>query len=280
VEGLVKAATAAVSLVAAYSLWPVIPNALAIPGLDGLRDAKEQVDKAVAEREALISGLTAANRDLNDFAHSVAHDLRGPLRSINGFSQLLTDEYGEQLDSCGHEMLDRVRLASLHMSRLIDDLLFLARIRQVPLAKSSADLSEMERSIHAELREETPNRSVETVVADGLVAKCDRELMRIALKHLLENAWKFTSKNEDARIEFGGEIKDKETTIRVRDNGVGFDMAYADKLFLPFQRLHRPDEFAGNGIGLAIVWRIIQRHGCHIDTESSPAKGTLFTISL
>ncbi len=212
-QGLVKAATAIVSLIAAYALWPVIPRALAIPGLSGLRDANQEVGRAIVERDALLSGLTAANRDLEDFANTVAHDLRSPLRSINGFSQILADEYGGQLDSRGHEMLDRVRLASLHMSRLIDDLLFLSQIRHVQIRKTDVNLSQLATSILGEFADREPGRVVKTVIEDGVVAECDRELTQIALKQLLENAWKFTAKRDDSQIEFGSPDAGRETPL-------------------------------------------------------------------
>jgi len=278
IQGLVKAATAGVSLLAAYSLWPALPNALAIPAFDDLRQDNQKVGQAIFERDELISGLSAANRDLEDFAYTVAHDLRSPLRSINGHSQMLIDDYAGQLDENGREMLQRVRSSTLNMSRLIDDLLFLSQIRQMPLKKSDIDLSEMARSLIAELRREEPDREVSVSVQDGAVAQCDPELMRIALTHLLQNAWKFTSEKAGAIIAITWEKDADRIRLHIRDNGAGFDMSYVNKLFLPFQRLHAVEEFGGNGIGLAIVSRIIARHGGTVTADAQVGKGAEFTM--
>lgn len=279
-HGLIKATTAIVSLIAAYSLWPILPRIFNIPALSGLRQANQEMAQAIADHDVLVTNFTAARKDLEDFANTVAHDLRSPLRAINGFSQILTDDYSSRLDPKACEMLDRMREATLNMSRLIDELLYLSQLRQVPLKKAEVDLSEMARQVIAELRKEEPQRQVEVSIMDGIVATCDRDLTGIAIRHLLQNAWKFTSKQASARIEFGEKSEGGKRVLYVRDNGIGFDMAYSEKLFQPFQRLHTAGEYAGSGIGLAIVTRVIQRHGGEIAAEAELGKGTSFTFSL
>lgn len=279
-QGLVKAATAIVSLIAAYSLWPILPRILNIPALGGLRQANQEMAQAIVEHEVLLTDFTATRKDLEDFANTVAHDLRSPLRAINGFSQILSDDYSNHLDARGCEMLDRMREATLNMSRLIDELLYLSQLRQVPLRKADVDLSAMARKLIAELRKREPQRQVEVSIMEGITVSCDRDLTEIAIRHLLQNAWKFTSKQTNARIQFGEKTEGGKRVLYVRDNGIGFDMAYAEKLFQPFQRLHTAGEYAGSGIGLAIVTRIIQRHGGEIAAEAELGKGTSFTFSL
>jgi signal transduction histidine kinase len=283
-QGLVKAATALISLVSAYTLWPIIPQALAIPGLSRLREANRNMRRAVETQQALITArtadLAAANRELESFTYAAAHDLRTPLRSINGFSSALAEEYGDQLGQAGREMVERIQQASVKMSGLMDDLVTMSRLGRKPLQLTNANLSEKARSIAAELRREAPERSAEFVIADELIVQCDSELMRFALTHLLKNAWKFTSTKAHAVIEFGCQQHGGRSWFYVRDNGVGFDMAYASKLFEPFERMHSPAEFSGNGIGLAIVARIIQRHGGEIKAEASPGQGATITFSL
>jgi light-regulated signal transduction histidine kinase (bacteriophytochrome) len=229
---------------------------------------------------ARTAELIEVNRDLESFTYAAAHDLRTPLRSINGFSTALAEEFGAQLGGHGREMVERIHQASVKMSGLIDDLLHLSRLARRPLQLSQVDLSGKVKSIARELREEEPERSVEFKVADGLIVTCDRELMRIALTHLLRNAWKFTSLKAHAVIEFSYGREDGKSWFTIRDNGVGFDMAYAHRLFEPFERLHGPAEFSGNGIGLAIVARIIHRHGGEIRAEASPGQGAAITFCL
>jgi signal transduction histidine kinase len=279
-QGLVKAATAIASLIAAYSLWPILPEMLGIRALSGLRETNQGMARAIADHDLLVTDFKAARKDLEDFANTVAHDLRSPLRAINGYSQILNDDYANRLDARGCEMLDRMREATLSMSRLTDELLYISQLRQVPLNKSDVNLSEMAHKLIAQLRKDEPLRQVEVSIMDGVIATCDPDLTRIAIRHLLDNAWKFTSKQTGARIEFGEKISDRKRVFYVRDNGVGFDMAYAEKLFQPFQRLHIAGEYDGSGVGLAIVTRVIQRHGGHIEAEAEPGEGTSFTFSL
>ncbi|NJM33435.1 MAG: hypothetical protein HC850_00660 [Rhodomicrobium sp.] len=177
-------------------------------------------------------------------------------------------------------MLNRIRLASVRMDALLDDLLVMSKMARVPLQIQQVDLSAMAEAIFDELKREMPGRSIELVIKDQVTVSCDPALMRVAITHLLKNAWKFTSPLDHAKIEFGLGLHEGKRVIRLSDNGVGFDMAYAGKLFLPFQRLHAPTEFPGNGIGLAIVARIVQRHGGSIAAESSLGKGAsvMFTL--
>jgi signal transduction histidine kinase len=277
--GLIKAATAVLSLIAAYLLWPAIPRALAIPGLGGLRSANQQVGRAIVERQELMSGLSAANRDLDDFINAVAHDLRTPLRCINGFSQMLISDYDGRIDAQGRDMLERMRKATLTMGGLIDGMLMLSRLRQAPLEKTDVNLSALARQIEEELRLEPPGYAPQVTIQDGLRAECDPDLIRIALRHLMHNAFKFSSKAAGPRVEISGERREGKTFLHVTDNGAGFDMAYAGKIFMPFQRLN-PAEFPGHGTGLAAASRIIDRHGGRIDVTSRPGEGTSFTITL
>jgi signal transduction histidine kinase len=224
--------------------------------------------------------LEQANNELEAFSYSVSHDLRAPLRAIDGFSKTLLDEYGKKLDekACGY--LSRVRAGTQRMAALIDDLLNLSRINRAPLRKDSISLTEMARSVTAELQEKEPSRKVLIEIADGLAARGDARLVTVVLVNLLGNAWKFTARQQEAQIAVGQEKKENETVFSVRDNGAGFDMAYADKLFAPFQRLHSDSEFEGTGIGLATVQRIISRHGGRIWAESEVGKGTSFFFTL
>jgi signal transduction histidine kinase len=283
-QGLMKAATAGVSLASAYALWPTIPKALAIPGLSSLRKANEEMAEAVSEREALVvsrtAELTAAYRELEAFAYSVAHDLRTPLRSINGFSDTLAEEQGDRLDAAGKQTLGRIQQATLRMGRLIDDLLNMSRLTRAPIQMSEVNISEVAETIIGDLRRDDPDRTVKADIAQNIVVKCDANLMRIALTHLLSNAWKFTAKRADAHIELDCARRQGKNLFGIRDNGVGFDMAYAGKLFVPFHRLHSEAEFPGNGIGLAIAARIIRRHGGDISAEASLGKGTTVTFSI
>lgn len=217
--------------------------------------------------------LDAANKELEAFAYSVSHDLRTPLRSIDGFSQALLEDYAPLLDEQGRDYLQRVRSASQRMGQLIDDLLDLSRTARREFRRGPVDLSTLAHLTYEGLRRSDPDRQVEFVVAPGLVASGDIGLLRIVLDNLLGNAWKFTAKRPQARIEFGATVASGVTTYFVRDNGAGFDMAYADKLFTPFQRLHGMTEFPGTGIGLATVSRIVHRHGGRIWAEGAIDQG-------
>jgi light-regulated signal transduction histidine kinase (bacteriophytochrome) len=203
-----------------------------------------------------------------------------PLRAMDGFSKALLDEYGEVLDAQARHYLQRLRAGTQHMSELINDLLSLSRITRAPLQKTPINVTELARGVIADLHHRDPSRTVAISIAEGLSARGDARLVTIALENLLGNAWKFTAKQPEAQIACGQECKAGETIFYVRDNGAGFDMAYADKLFAPFQRLHREAEFAGTGIGLATVHRIIARHGGRIWAEAAVGEGATFFFTL
>ena len=205
---------------------------------------------------------------------------RAPLRALDGFSQILLDKYGDRLDDQGRSYLDRIRAADQRMGALIDALLELSRLSRGELIRERLDVSALARSVAAELAEAAPGRAVELAIADGLEAEADRDLVRALLANLLGNAWKFTAKHETARIEVGVTDAGDERAFYVRDDGAGFDMAYADKLFGAFQRLHSPGEFEGLGIGLATVQRIVRRHGGRVWAEGAVEKGATFSFTL
>jgi|GEM_PF-6249011 len=235
------------------------------------------LERAVRERTA---ELEAANRELESFAYSVSHDLRAPLRAIDGFSTTVVDEYGDTLDERGRHYLDRVRAAAQRMSRLIDDLLRLSRLSRVETNFEYVDLSGMAHQLVEELRSDEPDRDAEILIADGLVARGDPTLLAAALGNLLSNAWKFTSREDLARIELGASFDHGEPVFFVRDNGAGFDMAHADNLFGVFRRLHSDDEFPGTGVGLATVQRIVSRHGGRVWAEAAVGRGATFYFTL
>ncbi len=245
----------------------------------------QELEQRVLQRTAQ---LKVANQELEAFAYSVSHDLRAPLRSIDGFSQALLDDYGEQLDEEGQEFLQRVRGASQRMAQLIDDLLYLSRITRGEMIRQPVDLSSLADLVSKELQQNNPQRQVEMVVQPEVKADGDPRLFRVVLENLLSNAWKFTGRREQGRIEFGME-RNRSTTedappvelvYYVRDNGAGFDPAYSEKLFGVFQRLHRIDEFPGTGIGLATVQRIIHRHGGQVWADGEVEKGATFFFTL
>jgi len=256
-----------------------------------LRESKEGLEQRVAERtheleernQALrhnAAQLLAANTELDAFAYSVSHDLRAPLRSIDGFSQVLMEDYGAQLDEAGRDSLRRVRAATQRMGTLIDDLLKLARVTRAEMRTEVVDLGVMARDIAAELQRTTPERQVEFAIAQGLEARGDARLLRVALENLLGNSWKYTAKQPKPKIEFGSIEENGGRAFLVRDNGAGFDMQYADKLFGVFQRLHSVSEFEGTGVGLATVRRIIVRHGGRIWADRKVDGGATFFFTL
>jgi len=228
--------------------------------------------------------LEGTNRELEAFSYSVSHDLRAPLRTIDGFSQILQEDYEGGLDDEGMDYLGRVRAASRHMATLIDDLLDLSRVGRRPLRREPLDLSRLAAGIIEELKESQPGREVEFVTEEKIMAWGDVSLLKVALENLLGNAWKFTARQEQARIEFGADSNPGPGFLApvyyVRDNGAGFDQAYADKLFGAFQRLHGQDEFEGTGIGLATVARIVHRHGGRVWAEGSVGEGATFYFTL
>jgi PAS domain S-box-containing protein len=241
--------------------------------ISGRKQAERAMERAKEAAET-------ANRELEAFSYSVAHDLRAPLRGIDGFSQALFEDYGDVLDATGKGYIARVRQSALHMAELIDDLLTLARVTQGEVKHDRVDLSAIARTAGARVMDAHPGRSVELVVADGISAEGDARLLAIVFDNLLGNAWKFTGKRASARIEFGCAQQQGPPTYFVRDNGAGFDMAYSKKLFGVFQRLHGSGEFEGTGIGLATVERIIRRHGGRVWAQGEVDRGATFFFTL
>lgn len=242
-----------------------------------ISELNESLEQKVQERTA---ELNSVNRELESFSYSVSHDLRAPLRAMDGFSLALIEDYGVLLDSEGQNFLNRIRLASQKMAQLIDDLLKLSRVSRGEIFRSDIDLTKMVNMIADQLQEEQPRAEVELKIAKGVRVYADERLIRVALENLLGNAWKFTSKKSPARIVFGRKKLNGRSVLYLSDNGAGFDMAFADKLFGAFQRLHSTKEFEGTGIGLATVQRIINRHGGSIWAESKPEKGTTFYFTV
>jgi len=241
-------------------------------------------EDASKDLEGANRELEGANRELETFSYSVSHDLRAPLRTIDGFSQILQEDYEDALDEEGLDYLGRVRAASGHMATLIDNLLDLSRVGRRPLRRESVDLARLATEITEDLRAAQPERDVEFVAGVDIKAYGDVSLLKVALENLLGNAWKFTERKEEARIEFGADRRPRPGFLApvyfVRDNGAGFDQAYSDKLFGAFQRLHGQDEFEGTGIGLATVARIIHRHGGRVWAEGDVGEGATFYFTL
>jgi signal transduction histidine kinase len=242
-----------------------------------LRQLNATLEERVRERTLW---LEQANHELEAFSYSVSHDLRAPLRAISGFSNLLMEEHGATLDEEARGYIAKVQAASTRMASLIDGLLDLSRISRSPLRRTRVDLSAMANEIVAELRECDPARKVLVSIATGQFAEVDPRLTRVVLANLIGNAWKFSASRSPAVIEFGQALRDGLRMYYVRDNGAGFDMAQADKLFAPFQRLHGRSEFAGDGIGLALVQRVVHRHGGFVAAESEVDRGTTVWFSL
>lgn len=244
------------------------------------RRATESAALLAETRAALLVDIERKNRELAAFSYSVSHDLRAPLRSIDGFSQALAEDYGDRLDAQGLDYLGRVRAATQRMATLIDDLLHLARIERSEMIPVPLDLTRLAREILTDLARQEPARRVDVRVEDGMTAIGDPPLVRVALENLLGNAWKFTARTSSPVITMGRESAGGETVFCIRDNGAGFDMTCADQLFQPFRRLHTMEEFPGTGIGLATVQRIVERHGGHISAEGNPGSGAAFRFTL
>jgi signal transduction histidine kinase len=241
----------------------------------------EQAARELAEaRAALVADLEQKNHELETFSYTVSHDLRAPLRRIESFGRALAETQAERLDDEGRRYLARIRSCSQEMAQLIDDVLYLSRVARAELRRQEVDLSALAHAIVERLREGDGDRQVDVRIRPGLVAEGDGQLLRIALENLLENAWKFTSRQPEPRIELGVTHLPGEPAFFVRDNGAGFDMSYAERLFTPFQRLHLSTEFPGTGIGLATVQRIVYRHGGRIWAEGSVGQGATFHFTL
>jgi light-regulated signal transduction histidine kinase (bacteriophytochrome) len=245
---------------------------------DNILKLNTELEQRVVER---TTQLELANKELEAFSYSVSHDLRTPLRAIDGFSQALLEDYSDKLDSEGQSYLQRVRAASQRMAELIDDLLDLSRVSRAEMGQETVDLSLLAQQIINDLRKADGTRTVSFTAAENLKAMGDSHLLRVALENLLGNAWKFTQKQANAEIEFGATVReDGQTAYYIRDNGAGFDMHYASKLFGAFQRLHAANDFPGTGIGLATVQRIIHRHGGTIWAEGAVDQGATFYFTL
>ena len=246
-----------------------------------IRILNEELEQRVLQRTAQ---LEAANKELEAFSYSVSHDLSAPLRSIDGFSQILLEDYSGQLDAAGKDYLQRVRAATQRMAQLINDMLNLSRVTRAQMRHEIVDLSDLARIVAAELQQTVPERQVDFVIAENIIANGDTRLLQVVLENLLGNAWKFTGKRSSARIEFGvlypNGHSDGKPIYFVCDDGAGFDMTFADKLFGVFQRLHDTSEFDGTGVGLASVQRIINRHGGRIWAEGRVEHGATFYFTL
>jgi len=236
-----------------------------------------ELEQRVIERTAKLERI---NQELESFSYSVSHDLRAPLRSIDGFSQILIEDYGDKLDAEGNDYLRRVRHATQRMGAVIDDLLRLARITRTSMHRANVDLSSLATEVAAELRQRMNAPAATLTIQPGMIANGDPALLRIALENLLNNAFKYSGKLTAPNIEFSNTTRNGHTVFFVRDNGAGFDMAYVDKLFGTFQRLHHEDEFPGTGIGLATVKRVVVRHGGEIWAESTVGKGATFYFTV
>lgn len=245
-----------------------------------VREAKPSEEALRSQVAGQLAQLEAAHRELEAFSYSVSHDLRAPLRHIDGFSRALLEDYGSVIDRQGQEYLTRICQAAEKMAQLIDAVQQLSRVGRCEMSRQDVDLSVKAQVIALELRHNEPERRVEFDIPEGIKAEADPKLARQLLEILIGNAWKFSSKTDLARIRFGVIEQEGQNVYFVGDNGAGFDMAYADKLFTVFHRLHRADEFEGSGVGLAIAQRIVARHGGRIWAESAPGAGATFYFTL
>ncbi|HWM66332.1 MAG TPA: ATP-binding protein [Steroidobacteraceae bacterium] len=256
-------------------------TSVAIESVELVSNLEQRMTERTSELHRRSAELEVLNRELEAFSYSVAHDLRSPLISIDGFSQVLLESHGEKLDDTGRSHLERITSSARRMHRLINDLLELSKVVRAPMHHTTVDLSRIANDIVRGLRESAPDRSASVVVADNVMVEGDSSLLRIALEHLFSNAWKFTSKTTGARIEFGSRIdRSGRRAYFLRDNGAGFDPRHASNLFSPFRRLHPESQFPGSGIGLATVQRIVHRHSGEIWAEAAVDRGACFYFTL
>ncbi|EME71042.1 multi-sensor signal transduction histidine kinase [Paramagnetospirillum caucaseum] len=287
IQAMVKAITALVSLLTAIALWPLIPHALSLPSAAQLATANTALGLEIVERRAAEASLRetelelrAANAELDSFAYAVSHDLRAPLRAMIGFSTALDEDHHETLDKEAQHYLAQIIRGGKHMGDLIDGLLHLSRATRGELQRTNVDVSALAASVRDMIKAAGTYPTATWNIEPGLTIWGDARLIELVMQNLLENAAKYSAKAADPTIRVYGQRDEDATTICVSDNGAGFDMAHADKLFAPFQRLHRQDEFPGIGIGLSTVGRIIQRHGGTISAEASIGTGATFMFSL
>ncbi|MGO8916829.1 MAG: sensor histidine kinase [Stellaceae bacterium] len=273
VQGMIKAFTAVASVATAVVLWPLVPKALALPSLETLNRLNEELSVQVRERDSAVEGLEA-------FSYSVSHDLRTPLRAIDGFSRILLDDYVDKLDDEGKRLLNVVRDNTNRMGQLIDDILKFSRIGRVGMTFSEIDMEKLAREVFEELQPSVAGGKLQLEICHLPRAKGNSALMRQVFVNLLSNAIKFSRSKETAMIKVGGSIEGDEAVYYVKDNGVGFDMQYAGKLFGVFQRLVEREEYSGSGIGLAIVKRIITHHGGRVWAEGKVKEGATFYFTI
>jgi signal transduction histidine kinase len=240
----------------------------------------DETTRLNVELKEHVAQLEASNGEIEAFNYSVSHDLRTPLRGMDGLSKIVLEDYYESLDDKGRDYLRRIRASCQRMGLLIDGLLNLSRLSRSEIVREQVNLSALANEIAVALKNAQPERAVEFVIADGLIDEGDRNMLHVVLQNLLDNSWKFTEKHASARIEFGVTMNDGKPAYFVRDNGAGFDMAFADKLFRPFHRLHSEREFGGTGIGLATIHRVINRHGGRVWAEGETEKGATFYFTL
>lgn len=243
-------------------------------------EARLQAEETSRELRITADQLAAANRDLESFSYSVSHDLRNPLSLINGFTNFLIEEYSDRLDEQGRDYLRRIDDGVNKMQSLINDMLSLSRIGRLEMKRADVDLSATVCNYLAELKSTEPSRNAECIIENNVHANADPQLIHLALENLLRNAWKFTAKKETARIEFGTMTVNKQVIYFIRDNGAGFDMQFAQKIFEPFKRVHAEKEFSGTGVGLSIVKRVVERHGGRVWAEGETGKGATFYFTL